>query len=87
MKEMMYQMIFKRKSFHLFKDIGTISDSELEEIRQQFTTFQSLVGDVSVELKIVRAEKTSCKHGEEYGILLYSEQKNGYLQNIGYLGE
>ena len=33
------------------------------------------------------AEETTCKRGEEYCILLYSEKKDNYLQNIGYIGE
>ena len=33
------------------------------------------------------AGKTSCKRGEEYCILLYSEKKGDYLRNIGYIGE
>ena len=32
-------------------------------------------------------EETTCARGQEYCILLYSENKEGYLQNIGYLGE
>ncbi|MBQ8794190.1 MAG: nitroreductase, partial [Clostridia bacterium] len=28
-----------------------------------------------------------CKRGQEYCILLYSEKKDNYLQNIGYIGE
>lgn len=38
-------------------------------------------------MKIVPAEKTTCKRGQQYCILLYSEKKENYLQNIGYLGE
>ena len=36
MNEMEYQMIFKRKSFHLFKDIGHLSDIELAQIEEAF---------------------------------------------------
>ena len=36
MNEMEYQMIFKRKSFHLFKDIGHLSDMELTQIEEPF---------------------------------------------------
>lgn len=38
-------------------------------------------------MKIVKEEETSCKRGSEYCILLYSEKKGNYLQNIGYIGE
>lgn len=35
MQDMLYNMIFKRKSFHIFKDIGTISAAELCEIEEK----------------------------------------------------
>ena len=37
-------------------------------------------------MKIVKDCKT-CNRGEEYTLLLYSEKKDNYLQNIGYIGE
>ena len=35
----LYDMIFKRKSFHLFRNIGNehISDDEIKDIELQFT--------------------------------------------------
>ena len=35
----------------------------------------------SVKIKIVK-DSTTCKRGQEYCILLYSEKKDNYLQNI-----
>lgn len=89
MEELFYNMIFKRKSFHLFRDIGnkTISSNELEDIQKKFKTFKPLIDDIKVDIKIVPALDTTCKRGEEYCILLYSEKKDNYLQNIGYIGE
>lgn len=37
-------------------------------------------------MKIVK-DSTTCKRGQEYCILLYSEKKDNYLQNIGYIGD
>lgn len=37
-------------------------------------------------MKIVK-NITNCKRRQEYCILLYSEKKDNYLQNIGYIGE
>lgn len=84
----LYDMIFKRKSFHLFRNIGNehITDDELKDIEEQFTKFTPLVDDIKVKIKIVK-EGATCKRGQEYCILLYSEPKDNYLQNIGYLGE
>ena len=87
MEELFYEMIFKRKSFHLFKDIEKISSEELKDIEEKFKTFKPLVSDIKTDIRIVPAEETTCKRGEEYCILLYSEKKDNYLQNIGYIGE
>ena len=84
----LYEMIFKRKSFHLFRNIGDekISEEELEDIENKFNEFKPLVDDIKVKIKIVK-DSTTCKRGQEYCILFYSEKKDNYLQNIGYLGE
>ena len=81
-------MILKRKSFHRFKDIGNekITDEELKEIENAFYSFTPLADDIKVKMKIVK-DSTTCKVGQEYCILLYSEKKENYLQNIGYIGE
>lgn len=87
MDELLYQMIFKRKSFHIFKEIGTIRSEELDWIEDAFCKCKPLIPDIKVEMKIVSAEQTTCKRGQEYCILLYSEKKEGYLPNIGYMGQ
>ena len=84
---MLYDMIFKRKSFHIFKDIGQIEDAELRNIEAYYDTLIPLVPNIRTAMRIVPAAETTCKRGQEYCILLYSEKKDGYLQNIGYLGQ
>lgn len=88
MNDNLYNMIFKRKSFHLFRNIGNekITKKELEEIENEFNNFVPLVEGIKVKMKIVK-DTTNCKRGQEYTILLYSEKKDNYLQNIGYIGE
>lgn len=88
MDNTLHNMIFKRKSFHLFRNIGNekITETELKEIETQFNNLTPLVDNIKVKMKIVKDSKT-CKRGEEYTILLYSEKKDNYLQNIGYIGE
>lgn len=87
MDSRLYPMIFKRKSFHIFRDIGSIDSHELQSIEEAYKTFTPLVGDIKTAIKIVPADETTCKRGQEYCILLYSEKKDNYLQNIGYIGE
>ena len=82
-----YDMIFKRKSFHLFRNIGNekISEEELKDIEKEFNKLKPLVEDIKVKIKIIKKE--SILRGQEYCILFYSEKKDNYLQNIGYIGE
>lgn len=88
MNKDLYNMIFKRKSFHLFRNIGNehITAEELKNIEQEFTKLKPLVDDINVKIRIVKDEAT-CQRGQEYCLLFYSEKKDNYLQNIGYLGE
>lgn len=88
MNNNLYEMIFKRKSFHLFRDIGDeyLSNEELEDIENEFYKFKPLIDDIKVKIKIVK-NSINCRRGQEYCILMYSEKKDDYLQNIGYLGE
>lgn len=84
----LYEMIYKRKSFHLFRNIGdeVITDDELAGIQTSYERFTPLYSDIKTAIRIVSGAATSCNRGEEYCILMYSEKKVGFLQNIGYLG-
>lgn len=87
-ENMLYQMIFKRKSFHLFRNIGdeSISLEEIREIEEVYPSLTPLCPDIKTAVKVLPANETTCKRGQEYCILLYSEKKDNYLQNIGYIG-
>ena len=87
MDEQLYQMVFKRKSSHIFKNTLIISEEELAQIETAFLECKPLIPEIKVSMKIVPAAATTCKRGQEYCILLYSEKKEGYLPNIGYLGQ
>ena len=89
MNNIFYEMIFKRKSFHIFRNVGneSIGEYELHEIQNAYSAFTPLHPEIKTAICMVPEKETSCKRGGEYCILLYSEKKGGYLQNIGYLGE
>ena len=72
MNSELYEMIFKRKSFHLFRNIGNkhITDDELRNIEEEFSKLEPLVEDIKVKIKIVKKE--SVLRGQEYCILFYS---------------
>lgn len=82
-----YKQIFKRKSFHIFKNTGIITDEEIKALETFIKTIKPLNEDIKTEICIVPESETTCKRGGEYCILFYSETKDEYLRNIGYLGE
>ena len=88
MDNSLYDMIFKRKSFHLFRNIGNekISSEELRDIEDYISKLTPLVNDIKYKI-VVTKNGATCMRGQEYCILFYSEKKENYLQNIGYLGE
>lgn len=88
MEDLLYRMIFKRKSFHIFRGTdGKISENELNRIEEYFKEVKPLIPGIKTHIEIVSSEKTTCKRGQEYCILIYSEKKENYLQNIGYIGQ
>lgn len=85
----LYDMIFRRKSFHLFRNVGNerLTKAELSAISDAYPKFTPLFPDIKTAIRIVPGGETNCLRGEEYCILIYSEKKDGYLQNVGYIGE
>lgn len=81
-----YEMIFKRKSFRKFNDELKLSNNELSDIKQKIKTLIPLIDNIDVKCCIVRREETTCKRGE-YCLLIYSEKKENFLLNIGYMFE
>ena len=79
MEKELYSMIFKRKSFHIFRDIGNINPDELQSIEEKYNNLTPLINSIQTAIRIVPADQTTCKRGQEYCILLYSEKKDNYL--------
>ncbi|MBR0130275.1 MAG: nitroreductase [Firmicutes bacterium] len=84
-----YKDIFKRRSFHKFESAGDdrLSEAELEEIRKAFGSFERLYPDIRTAIRIIPAKDVNFRQGAEYCILIYSEKKDNYLMNAGYIGE
>lgn len=84
-----YPMIFKRKSFHLFRNLGEekIEACELRKIEEAFGSFDRLYPNIRTAIRIVPAEQVGFKRGAEYCILMYSENRENYLMNLGYVGQ
>lgn len=82
-----YKQIFKRKSFHFFKETEKITEEDLNKIKDFITTLKPLNSNIKTQICIVPESDTTCKRGGEYCILFYSEKSDEYLRNIGYMGE
>ena len=84
-----YKTLFKRKSFHLFRGVGseTITEEELNAIKEAYDSFESLYPDIRTAIRIVPAKEVNFKRDAEYCILIYSEKKANFRMNVGYLGE
>ncbi len=84
-----FDATLKRKSFHLFKNVGNdvLTQKDLDGITDAFNGFTPLYENIKTKIKILPESQTPCNRGNEYTVLFYSEKKDGYLQNIGYLGE
>ena len=85
----LYEAIFKRKSFHLFRGVGEdrLVKSELEAIVAAWKGFKRLRPEIRTAVRIVPAREVNFKRDAEYCILIYSEKKENYLMNAGYIGE
>ena len=85
----LYDAIFKRKSFHLFRGVGDdrITQEELDEIQRAYNGFERLYPNIKTAIRIVPAKTVNFKRDAEYCILIYSEKKDNYLMNVGYIGE
>ena len=84
-----YRAFWKRKSFHLFRGVGNekISEKELAAISDAYAGFESLYPEIRTAIRIVPSKSIPSKRDAEYCILLYSEKKENYLLNAGFIGE
>lgn len=82
-----YKELFKRKSFHFFIGGEETTSEDISKINEFIKTVKPLYDDIKTEIKVVPEKDTTCRRGADYCILFYSEHKEGYLRNIGHIGE
>lgn len=81
-----YETLFKRKSVRKFDKSLSVSEKELADLSAFFEKCVPLLPQIATDFRIVKREQTDCRWGE-YAILFFSEKKEGYLENIGYMGQ
>lgn len=82
-----YKQIFKRKSFHLFRERERLTADDIAKLKAFLGAVQPLYPQIRTEILILPESETTCSRGGEYSILFYSEARGDYLRNIGYMGE
>ena len=75
MEKQLYKEIFRRKSFHTFRERNDelISEEEINDIYSAYKRFDRL-NDIKTDIKIVRAEQTTCHRNAEYCIMMFSKR-------------
>lgn len=82
----LYETIFKRKSIRNY-DLTTLGQNTLKEISDHLQSLTPMYEDIEVELKIISPElvkRRFMKKAPHY-IAVFSEAKEGYLTNVGFM--
>ena len=61
-----YKQIFKRKSFHIFKNTDTLTEGEVQGLKDFIKTTKPLNPEIKTEICIVLESETTCKRGGQY---------------------
>ena len=81
-----YQYIFKRKSIRNY-DLTPLDDVTLKEISEYLNSLKPIYDNIKTEFKIISSDgvkRRMMKEAPHY-IAVFSEVKDGYLTNIGYM--
>ncbi|MGB9979267.1 nitroreductase family protein [Methanobacterium sp.] len=82
-----YDIIFKRKSIKKY-DLTPLDERALEEISNQLKNLKQMYDDIKTEVKILPLEQVEAKKKKKQAphyIAIFSEPKNNYLVNAGYM--
>lgn len=81
-----YPIIFKRKSIRNF-DLTSLDDDVFTEVSEHLNDLKPMYDEIEVELKIIKPDgvKTRMMKKAPYYIAIFSEAKEGYLTNIGFM--
>lgn len=85
-KNTLYETIFKRKSIRKF-DLTPLDENTLKEIADSLQTLEPLHKNIKIEFKILSPDlvkRRMMKKAPHY-IAVFSEVKEGYLSNVGFM--
>ncbi len=82
----LYATIFQRKSIRNF-DLDPLDEDTLNEIRDRFQTLKPLHKDIEIEFKVLPPDVVNrrMQRPAPHYIAVFSEVKEGYLSNVGFM--
>ncbi|MGL4483926.1 MAG: nitroreductase family protein [Anaerovoracaceae bacterium] len=80
----LYETIFKRKSTRKY-DIAPLSEKEIAEITEYAENLRPLFSEIKVKYHITSEAKNLLPVKAPYYLIITSEEKDGYLENIGFM--
>lgn len=83
---MLKDYIFKRKSIRKYK-AEKLTEDELNNIKTEATKILPLFPNIKYDIEIVDQVNNPLKTVSPHYFFFYSEDKPGYLENIGFIGE
>ena len=85
---MLYETMFKRKSVRKYND-KQIDENTLNSIGEYVNNLERLFPDIKTEFKIVRQDEVKATSSVKapYYMAVFSEEKEGYLTNVGFMLE
>ena len=84
MKELL-NSVYRRKSARQYS--GALSEQELIQVKDYLQRLKPLCPEIKVQYEIVPCKDTNCKFNGDYCLIVYSEEANLWLANIGYMLE
>jgi nitroreductase len=81
-----YQAIFKRKSVRKY-DLTPLDDKTLKDISEKIRTLKPMYDNIMTEVKLISDKdvKAFMQIKAPHYIVIFSEPKEGYLTNIGFM--
>jgi len=80
---MLYETMFKRKSVRRYKK-DDLDPTTIEKIKEAIKSVKPLFEDVKFEVRFLEKNESSNNWAPRY-LAIFSEKKNGYLLNAGYV--
>jgi len=85
-KNNIYDTIFKRKSIRKY-DLNSLDDEILMDIKGEIANLKPLIPSIKTDVLIISSEdvKTRMMKKAPHYLAVFSEEKEGYLTNVGYM--